>query len=81
MLHLAGLLDPFCCRVCSDVDPDEVSAVKPNDDEGIKQLEANSRDDKQIHGSNVRRVVIQMKYTIPGLAVHFDLTMYFATLD
>jgi hypothetical protein len=26
MLQLAGVRDPFCCRACSDVDPDEVSA-------------------------------------------------------
>src|ERR1700687_2768473 len=36
--------NPFCRRICCDVDPDEVSAVEPDDDEGIKQFEANGRD-------------------------------------
>jgi hypothetical protein len=26
--------NPFCRRVCRDVDPDEVSAAEPDDDEG-----------------------------------------------
>src|SRR5450759_3747908 len=38
--------DPFCCRICCDVDPDEVSAVQSNDDKGIKQVEANGRDNE-----------------------------------
>src|ERR1700722_14272675 len=28
--------DPFCGWICCDADPDEVSAVKPDDDEGIE---------------------------------------------
>src|ERR1700736_339666 len=32
--------NPFSCRVCCDVDPDEVSAAEPHDDEGIEQVEA-----------------------------------------
>ena len=32
--------NPFRCRVCRDVDPDEVSAVYANDDERIKKIEA-----------------------------------------
>jgi DNA invertase Pin-like site-specific DNA recombinase len=43
-------------------------AIQPNDDEGIEQVEANGRNDKQVHGSDVRRVVAR-------------LTMYLATLD
>jgi hypothetical protein len=35
--------DPFCLRICCDVDPDEVSTVQPDDDEGIEQVEANGR--------------------------------------
>src|ERR1022692_249891 len=42
-----------------DVDPDQVSAVQTDDDERIEQVEANGRDNEQIHGSNVRRVVPQ----------------------
>ena len=34
-----------------DVDPDKVSAGQPNDDEG--------RDNEQVHGGDVRRVVTQ----------------------
>src|SRR5271163_3818541 len=29
--------NPFCRRVCCDVDPDEVSAVQTHNDEGIEQ--------------------------------------------
>ena len=41
--------DPFSRRVCCDVDPDQVSAVWSNDDEGIEQVEAKGRDNEQIH--------------------------------
>src|ERR1035437_5621718 len=51
--------DPFSRWVCCDVDPDQVSAAQTDDDEGIKQAEANSWNNEQIHGSNVRRVVPQ----------------------
>src|ERR1700733_398450 len=33
--YLTG--NPFSRRICCDVDPDEVSAVEPDDDEGIEQ--------------------------------------------
>src|ERR1019366_9156512 len=51
--------DPFSRRVCCDVDPDQVSAAQTDDDEGIEQVEANGRNDEQVHGSDVRRVVAQ----------------------
>src|SRR5712675_2338125 len=51
--------NPFCRRICCDVDPDEVSAVEPDDDEGIEQVETDSWNNEQVHGSNVRRVVTQ----------------------
>src|SRR6266496_649825 len=51
-------IDPIN-RSCCDVGPDQVSAVQPNDNEGIEQAEANGRDNEQIHGGNVRRVVAQ----------------------
>src|SRR6478609_2588829 len=51
--------NPLRCRVCCDVDPDEVSAVYPTDDEGIEQVEANGRSNEQVHCGNVRRVVTQ----------------------
>ena len=45
--------------MCCDVDPDEVSSVEPDDDEGIEQVETDSWNDEQVHGGNVRRVVTQ----------------------
>src|SRR5258708_14716952 len=51
--------DPVRGRMGCDVDPDKVSADQPNDDEGIEQVEANGRDNEQVHGSDVRCVVTQ----------------------
>src|SRR5713226_7158755 len=51
--------DPFCRRICCDVDPDEVSTVQPNDDEAIEQVEADGWSNEQVHGGDVRRVVAQ----------------------
>src|ERR1700716_1192153 len=51
--------NPFRRRICCDVDPDEVSAAESDDDEGIEQIEADGRDDKQGHGGNVWRGVQQ----------------------
>src|ERR1700704_4656757 len=51
--------NPFCRGICCDVDPDEVSAVQPDDDEGIEQVETDSWNNEQVHGGNVRRVVTQ----------------------
>src|SRR6202521_3439470 len=53
------MCNPFRRRICCDVDPDEVSAAESDDDEGIEQIEADGRDDKQVHGGNVWRVVAQ----------------------
>ena len=39
--------NPLRCRVCCDVDLDEVSAVEPDDDEGIEQVETDSRHNEQ----------------------------------
>src|SRR3974390_2550328 len=51
--------DPFSRRVGCDVDPDQLSAVQPDYDEGIEQVEANGRYNEQIHAGNVRRMVPQ----------------------
>src|SRR5258707_11379231 len=51
--------NPFCRRICCDVDPDEVSAVEPDNDEGIEQVETDSWDNEQGHGGDVRPVVTQ----------------------
>src|SRR5580692_2511238 len=49
--------NPFGRGICCDVDPDEVSAVEPDNDEGIEQVETDSRNNEQVHAGNVRRVV------------------------
>ena len=50
---------PFSCRVCFDVDPDEVSAIQPNDDKDIKQVKADGWGNEQVHSRIVRRVITQ----------------------
>src|SRR5437588_9528430 len=45
--------------ISRDVDPDEVSAGEPDDDEGIEQVETDRWNNEQVHGGNVRRVVTQ----------------------
>src|SRR5437773_12439036 len=72
--------DPVRGRMGCDVDPDKVSAGQPNDDKGIEQVEANARNDEQVHGGDVRRVVTQEGAPALGGGPH-RLTMYFATLD
>src|ERR1700730_7696357 len=42
--------NPFCHRICRDVDPDEVSAAEPDNDEGIEQVKTDSWNNKQVHG-------------------------------
>src|SRR5882762_2148469 len=72
--------NPIRCRVCSDIDPDEVSAIEADDHEGVEQAKANGRNNEQIHRGNVRRVVTQKGS--PFLAWRSTaLTMYLATLD
>ena len=51
--------NPFGRRVCCDVDPHQVSAVEPDDDEGIEQVKADRWNNDQVHGGNVWRVVMQ----------------------
>src|SRR5436309_11006895 len=51
--------DPFRGRMSCDVDPDKVAASQPDDDEDIEQIEANSRNNEQVHGGNLRCVVTQ----------------------
>jgi hypothetical protein len=33
--------------------------IEPHDDEGVKQVEANGRDNKQVHGGNVWSMITQ----------------------
>jgi hypothetical protein len=42
-----------------DVDAGEVSAVYMNDDESTEQVETDRRDDEEVRGGNLRRVVAQ----------------------
>src|ERR1700733_12878138 len=51
--------NPFDRRICCDVDPDKVSAVEPDNDEGIEQVETDRWNNEQVHGGDVRRVVTQ----------------------
>jgi hypothetical protein len=51
--------DLFCRRIWCDADPDEVSTVQPNDNEGIEQIEANGRNNEQVHGGDIWGVITQ----------------------
>src|SRR6202008_1593724 len=51
--------NPLRCRVGCDVDPDEVPTIEPHDDEGIEQVEANGRNNKQVHGGNVWSMITE----------------------
>src|ERR1700732_4307176 len=51
--------NPFGRGICCDVGPDELSAAEPDDDEGIEQVETDRRNNEQVHGDNVWRVVMQ----------------------
>ena len=51
--------NPFRGRMCCDADPDQVSAVEPDDDEGLEQVETDGWNNEQVHGGDVRRVVPQ----------------------
>jgi hypothetical protein len=58
--------DPFCCWILCHVDPDQLSPIQPDHDEGIEQAETDSRDHEQIHGSDVWGMVPQK--AAPSLA-------------
>ena len=51
--------DPFRGWICGDVDPDKVSALQPDDDEDIEQIEADGWNNEQVHGGDIRRMVAQ----------------------
>jgi hypothetical protein len=59
--------NPFDRRICCDVGPNEVSAIEPDDDQGIEQVEADSWNNEQAHGANVWCVVMQKSPpSLPG---------------
>src|SRR5450759_3228847 len=51
--------NPFCRRIPCDVDPDQISAVKSDDDECIKQVKTDSRNNEQVHSGDIRGVIAQ----------------------
>src|SRR3981189_666864 len=51
--------NPLRRRVGCDADPDEISSIKPYDDEAIQQLKANCRHYEKIHGGDARGAVSQ----------------------
>jgi len=51
--------DPLRCGMRRDVDPNEIVSGDPDDDETIKQSEADGGHNKEIDGSNVRSVIAQ----------------------
>jgi hypothetical protein len=51
--------DPFRRRMSCDVDPDKISTIQPDNDEGVEQLEADRRDDEHIHRGDVRGMIAQ----------------------
>src|SRR6516225_8574822 len=42
--------NPFCRWMLCHVDPDELSPIQPDNDQGIEQVEANGWDNKQVNG-------------------------------
>src|SRR5712675_858566 len=58
--------NPLRRRVGCDVDPNEISTIQPHDDERIKQIEANGRDNEQVHGGDLRGMITQK--AAPSLA-------------
>jgi hypothetical protein len=51
--------NPFRGRMRCDIDPDKVSSGQPNDDKDIEQIEADGRNNEQVHGGDVRCMVPQ----------------------
>jgi hypothetical protein len=51
--------DPFCGRIMCHVNPDQLSPVQPDYDKGIEQVEADGGDYEQIHGTDVRGMILQ----------------------
>ena len=56
-----------------------ISARRPDDDEGVNQVEANSWNNEQVHGGDVGPVITSGRCATAGWAVLGRLTMYLAT--
>jgi hypothetical protein len=72
--------DPFCGGACRDADPDKASAIEPDDDEGVQQVEANGRDNNRSIAA-ISAAWLYRKVRNPWLGGPRRFTMYFATLD
>src|ERR1700694_2937113 len=51
--------NPFRGWMCRDADPDQLSAVQPHYDVGVEQVEANGRDNEQVHGGDILSMITQ----------------------
>src|ERR1019366_8296055 len=51
--------NPFCRRIPCDVDPDQISAVKSDDDECIEQVKTDSGNNEQVHSGDIWGVIAQ----------------------
>src|SRR3974390_841100 len=58
--------DPFRCRMPCDADPKKGPAIEPDNDEGIEQIEADRRDNEQIHRGDMWEMIAQK--AAPSLA-------------
>src|SRR5262249_15901949 len=66
----ALLGNPFRGRMRCDIDPNKVSACQSNDDEGIERVEANGRNNEQVHGGDFPVHGYAGRCASPGTAVH-----------
>src|SRR5712671_6113339 len=51
--------NPFRGRMCCDADPDQLSAIQPHYHVGVEQVEANGRDNEQVHGGDILSMITQ----------------------
>src|SRR3974390_2778618 len=51
--------NPFGSWICRDVDPDEVSAVEPDNDEGVQQVKTEGWNNEQVYGGSVWSMITQ----------------------
>src|SRR6476620_3273385 len=45
--------------MCCDADPDQLSAIQPHYDVGVELVEANGRDNEQVHGGDILSMITQ----------------------
>jgi hypothetical protein len=54
-----------------DVDPDKISAVEPDNDEGVEKVEVKSRDEEQIRRGDTRDAAVGFRTASPGKGDYF----------